>query len=141
MIRTIGILVAAGFIASSSRALAGEADDLQRMIDTAKQGANDLERLDEQQAVRDELTLLRVWLDNAWKLRSQQKYDEVRVVLDRCQAQGDMIRQKITASQLDREASQKEAQLKQLRTDIAKTREALQTAALQKASLEGRGSK
>jgi site-specific recombinase len=107
----------------SSVAAAGEADDLQRMIDTARQAANDLERLDEQKAVREELTLLRVWLDAAWRLRSEQKYDEVRVVLDRCQAQGDMIRQKIIAAKASSEAARKEDELKRVRDKIAKTME------------------
>jgi hypothetical protein len=128
----------AALLATAPLAVAGEADDLQRMIDVARQGGKDLERLDDRQAVRDELTLLNVWLDSAWKFRSEQKYDEVRVVLDRVQAQADMIRQKITAAQLDSEANQKEAELKRLRDEIAKTRAALQAATVQKAALEGR---
>src|SRR5690348_14759976 len=87
-----------GVLGPTSLAWAGEADDLQRMIESARQGAKDLETLDVQQAVRDELTLMGVWLNTAWQLRAQQKYDEVRIVLDRVQAQGDMIRQKIIAS-------------------------------------------
>jgi site-specific recombinase len=122
----------------SSIAVAGEADDLQRMIDTARQGASDLERLDEQKAVREEVTLLRVWLDAAWRLRSDQKYDEVRVVLDRCQAQGDMIRQKIQAAKASTDAVRKEEEVRRLRDKIAKTRDAIQAATLQKAALEGR---
>jgi hypothetical protein len=118
-------------------ARAGEADDLQRMIDVGKTVADDLERLDDQRAVREELTLLRVWLDSAWRLRSEQKYDEVRVVLDRTQAQGDMIRQQITAAKLSREAAQREAELAKLREDIAKTKQALQAATLERAALAG----
>jgi predicted nucleic acid-binding Zn-ribbon protein len=120
------------------RALAGEADDLQRMIEVARQGAKDLERLDAPGAVRDEVTTLNIWLDNAWKLRAQQKYDEVRVVMDRVQAQGEMIHEKITASQLSRDAAAKEGELKRVRAEIARTREAMQAAAVQKAALEGR---
>jgi hypothetical protein len=135
---SLAAAVAAALLATAPLAVAGEADDLQRMIDVARQGGKDLERLDDRQAVRDELTLLNVWLDSAWKLRSEQKYDEVRVVLDRVQAQADMIRQKITAAQLDNEANQKEAELKRLRDEIAKTRASLQAATVQKAALEGR---
>jgi hypothetical protein len=124
-------------LASSSIAVAGEADDLQRMIDTAKQATNDLERLDEQKAVREEITLARVWLDTAWRLRSDQKYDDVRVVLDRCQAQGDMIRQKILAAKATSEAVRKEDEVKRVREKIAKTKEAIQAATLQKAALGG----
>ena len=137
MIRIATILLGAS-LAFSSVALAGEADDLQRMIDTARQGANDLERLDELKASREDLTLLRVWLDAAWRLRSEEKYDEVRVVLDRCQAQGDMIRQRIAAAKLTLEATKKEDEVKRLQSLIAKTKEAIQTATLQKAALDGR---
>jgi hypothetical protein len=132
------ILAAVGLLGFSSVARAGEADDLQRMIDTAKQAANDLERLDDQKSVREEITLLRVWLDSAWRLRSEAKYDEVRVVLDRCQAQGDMIRQKILATKAVSEAARKEDYVRQLRERVAKTRDAIQAATLQKAALEGR---
>ena len=131
-------LAAAGTLSAiAPSAFAGEADDLQRMIDVARQGGKDLEHLDDRQAVRDELTLLTVWLDSAWRLRSEQKYDAVRVVLDRVQAQSDMIRQKITAAQLSREAEVKEAELKRLHEEIAKTRAALQAATVQRATLEG----
>jgi site-specific recombinase len=132
------ILGAVGLLGFSSLAVAGEADDLQRMIDSAKQAASDLERLDEQKAVREEVTLLRVWLDAAWRLRSDQKYDEVRVVLDRCQAQGDMIRQKILAAKASSEAARKEDEVRLLRDKIAKTKEAIQAATLQKAALDGK---
>jgi len=138
MSRLALILGAVVLLGSSSMAVAGEADDLQRMIDTAKTAANDLERLDEQKAVREEITLMRVWLDSAWRLRSDQKYDETRVVLDRCQAQGDMIRQKILASKASADAARKEDEVRKLRDKIAKTKQAIQDVTLQKAALEGR---
>jgi hypothetical protein len=141
MPRTVKILLAlaaAMAVVPAPAARAGEADDLQRMIEVARQGAKDLERLDDQGAVRDETTLLGVWLDHAWRLRSQQKYDDVRVVLDRVQAQAEMIHEKINAAQADREAAKREAELKRIRDEIARTREAIQAATLQKASLEGR---
>jgi hypothetical protein len=141
MLRTEKILAAlavATALAPVSRAHAGEADDLQRMIEVARQGAKDLERLDDGGAVRDEVTFLNVWLDNAWKLRAQQKYDDVRVMLDRVQAQAEMIHEKITAAQLTREAVKKEMELKRIRDEIVKTKEKLQAATLQKAALEGR---
>jgi hypothetical protein len=135
----LGAGVVLGGLAAAPNALAGEADDLQRMIDGARQGAKDLERLDDQQAVRDEITLLGVWIDHAWRLRAQQKYDEVRLVLDRVQAQAEMIHEKITAAQLLAEAAKKEAEVKRIRDEIAKTKEALQAATIQKAALEGKG--
>jgi hypothetical protein len=132
------VLVVVGWLGLPSRARAGEADDLQRMIDAARTGANDLERLDDQKAVREEITLMRVWLDTAWRLRSDQKYDEVRVVLDRTQAQGDMIRQKIISVRASSEAARKEEEVRTLRAKIAKTKEAIQAATLQKAALGGK---
>jgi hypothetical protein len=117
--------------------LAGEADDLQRMIDTAKEAANDLERTDDQKAAREDITLHRVWTDAAWRLRSDQKYDEVRVVLDRCQAQRDMIRQRISAAKAVAEATRKEADVRRMRERVAKIRDAIQAATLQKAALGG----
>lgn len=121
----------------SSIAVAGEADDLQRMIDTAKEATNDLERTDDLKAAREDITLHRVWIDTAWRLRSDQKYDEVRVVLDRCQAQRDMIRQKIFASKAVAEADRKEAHVREMRDKIAKIKAAIQAATLQKAALGG----
>jgi len=131
------ILGAVGLLGLSSIAVAGEADDLQRMIDTAKEDTNDLERTDDLKAAREDITLHRVWIDTAWRLRSDQKYDEVRVVLDRCQAQRDMIRQKIFASKAVAEANRKEADVKKVRDKIARTKEQIQAATLQKAALGG----
>ena len=131
------ILGVVGLLGFSSIAVAGEADDLQRMIDTAKEAANDLERTDEQKAAREDITLHRVWTDTAWRLRSDQKYDDVRVVLDRCQAQRDMIRQRIAAAKAVAEATRKEAEVQRMREKIAKIKEAIQAATLQKAALGG----
>ncbi len=131
-------LVAFIFCGSGEGAFAGEADDLQNMINRARQGASDLELRDERSVVRDEITLLRVWLDEAWAFRSAQKYDEVRAVLDRCDAQGDMVRQKILASLLAAQVAQKDAALKKLRNKIDETKKAIQAATLQKAALEAR---
>jgi hypothetical protein len=119
-------------------ARAGEADDLQRIIEDGRQTANDLERLDEQKAVGTELTFLRTWLDRAWSLRSQEKYDAVRVVTDRCKAQADMIREKITASKLAAQADQKEAEVVRARATLERTKKALEAAKIQKYRLEGK---
>jgi hypothetical protein len=131
------ILGAVGLLGFSTIAMAGEADDLQRMIDTAKEATNDLERTDDLKAAREDITMHRAWIDTAWRLRSDQKYDEVRVVLDRCQAQRDMIRQKIFASKAVAEAMRKEAEVQRVREKIAKTKDAIQAATLQKAALGG----
>jgi hypothetical protein len=119
-------------------AAAGEADDLQAMIDRARNGVTDLERLDEKGAARDEVAVLRNWLDESWRLRSEHKYDDVRIVLDRCDAQAEMIRQKIQASKLVAQAVEKEEKVARQRADNDKTRKAIEQARLLKASLEGK---
>ncbi|MGA9652408.1 MAG: hypothetical protein WBV96_00720 [Polyangia bacterium] len=119
-------------------ARAGEADDLQRIIEDNRQTANDLERLDEQKAAGTELTFLRTWLDRAWNLRSQEKYDEVRVITDRCKAQADMIREKITAAKLGAQAAQKETEVARKRATLDRTKKALEAARVQKIRLGGK---
>jgi hypothetical protein len=125
-------------IAAASPAQGGEADDLQNMINRARQGASDLDRLDERGAVKDETARLRVWLDEAWKLRSEQRYDETRMVLDRCDIQAEMVRHKILASQLAGEASEKEAALKQTRANVEKLKRSIAAAQAQRAALEAK---
>ena len=119
-------------------ARAGEADDLQRQIDYLKQTTNDLERQDDQKAVTTDLTMMRAWLDNAWTLRSQEKYDEVRIVLDRCEAQANMVRQRLNAAKLAAQATAKEDEVKRARSQLARTKKALENAKIQKARLEGK---
>jgi len=117
---------------------AGEADDLQRIIEDSRQTANDLERLDERKTAGTDLTVLRMWLDQAWSLRSQEKYDDVHTVTDRCRAQADMIREKITASKLAAQADQKEADVARARATLEKTKKALENAKVQKIRLEAK---
>jgi hypothetical protein len=117
---------------------AGEADDLQRQIDYLKQTANDLERQDEQKVVTTDVTMMRSWLDNAWTLRSQEKYDEVRIALDRCEAQANMVRQRLVAAKLTAQATAKENEVKRARNQLERTKKALENAKTQKARLEGK---
>jgi hypothetical protein len=126
------------FLAMPALARAGEADDLQRQIDYLKQTATDLERQDDQKAVATDITMMRSWLDNAWTLRSQEKYDEVRVVLDRCDAQANMVRQRLQAAKLAAQATAKEDEVKRAKSQLARTKKALENARLQKARLEGK---
>jgi hypothetical protein len=126
------------FLAVPVAARAGEADDLQRQIDYLKQTTNDLERQDDQKAVTTDLTMMRAWLDNAWTLRSQEKYDEVRIVLDRCEAQANMVRQRLNAAKLAAQAAAKEDEVKRARSQLARTKKALENAKIQKARLEGK---
>ena len=126
------------FLAVPVMARAGEADDLQRQIDYLKQTTNDLERQDDQKAVSTDVTMMRSWLDNAWTLRSQEKYDEVRIVLDRCEAQANMVRQRLTAAKLSAQAAVKEDEVKRARSQLSRTKKALENAKIQKARMEGK---
>jgi methylphosphotriester-DNA--protein-cysteine methyltransferase len=117
---------------------AGEADDLQRQIDYLKQTTSDLERQDEQKTVATDVTFMKSWLDTAWTLRSQEKYDEVRGLLDRCEAQAQMIRQLITAAKMNAQATAKENDLRKARTRLANTKKAVENAKINKARLEGK---
>jgi len=125
-------------LAAPVMARAGEADDLQRQIDYLKQTTNDLERQDDQKAVATEITVMRSWLDNAWNLRSQEKYEEVRIILDRCEAQAHMVRQLLIAATLSAQADAKEDEVKRARAQLARTKKALENAKVQKARLEGK---
>lgn len=139
--RLLGFFLAASILGSAlipGPALAGEADDLQVMIDRARNGVPDLERQDERGAARDEASVLRLWLDEAWRLRSEQKYDEVRIVLDRCDAQAEMIRQKIQAAKLSAQAAERESALQRVRENIEKTRRDILKATTDKAAIEAR---
>jgi outer membrane murein-binding lipoprotein Lpp len=71
-------------------------------------------------------------------LRSQEKYDEVRVVVDRCKAQADMIREKITAAKLAAQAAQKEADVARARATLERSKKALEDAKVQKIRLGGK---
>jgi predicted site-specific integrase-resolvase len=126
------------FLAVPVMARAGEADDLQRQIDYLKQTTTDLERQDDQKAVSSDIMMMRSWLDNAWTLRSQEKYDEVRIILDRCEAQANMVRQLLTAAKLSAQASAKEDEVKRARSQLARTKKAVENAKIQKARLEGK---
>jgi len=126
------------FLAVPVMARAGEADDLQRQIDYLKQTTTDLERQDDQKSVASDIMMMRSWLDNAWTLRSQEKYDEVRIILDRCEAQANMVRQLLTASKLSAQAAAKEDEVKRARNQLARTKKAVENAKIQKARLEGK---
>lgn len=138
MTRYATMFLFVAFLAVPVAARAGEADDLQRQIDYLKQTTNDLERQDDQKAVSTDLTMMRAWLDNAWTLRSQEKYDDVRIVLDRCEAQANMVRQRLNASKLAAQAAAKEDEVKRARSQLARTKKALENAKIQKARLEGK---
>ncbi|HEY0707843.1 MAG TPA: hypothetical protein VGG33_13655 [Polyangia bacterium] len=134
----VGLLASLGLGLFAPPAFAGEADDLQAMIDRARNGVTDLERLDEKGAAKPEIATLRTWLNEAWTLRSEQKYDDVRIVLDRCDAQAEMIRQKTLAAKAMAQAAEKEGRVAKLRAEIEKARKGIEETKQQKAALEAR---
>jgi hypothetical protein len=125
-----------GLLGFGNRARADEDDDLQRQIDTQKTGASDLEHLDSRHAASPELQRLRDWLSQAWDLRNKHEPDSAREVLDRCLAQGDLIRQIIAAAQIRADVSDREATLQKTKDKIAHQRKALLDAQMQKKVLE-----
>ena len=138
MTRYATVFLFLAFLAVPLVARAGEADDLQRQIDYLKQTTSDLERQDDQKSVSSDIMMMRSWLDTAWTLRSQEKYDEVRISLDRCEAQANMVRQLLTAAKLSAQASAKEDEVKRARSQLARTKKAVENAKIQKARLEGK---
>jgi hypothetical protein len=138
MTRYATVFLFLAFAAVPLLAWAGEADDLQRQIDYLKQTTNDLERQDDQKAATTDVTMMRSWLDTAWTLRSQEKYDEVRIVLDRCEAQANMVRQRLTAAKLAAQATAKEDEVKRAKAQLARTKKALENAKIQKVRMEGK---
>ena len=113
-----------------------EAEDLKRQIESQRAAVSDLDRLDERHMVTDEITLLKSWLDEAWQEYSKEEYKKVREVVDRCIAQAELIRQKITAGKMTAYANDREAAVKHTREKIEKTKKALLDAQSTKKALE-----
>jgi hypothetical protein len=113
-----------------------EAEDLKRQIESQRAAVSDLERLDDRHMVTDEITLLRTWLDEAWSQYSKEEWKKVREVVDRCIAQAELIRQKITAAKMTAYANDREAAVKATRDKIARTRQQLLEAQSTKKALE-----
>ena len=120
-----------------AQALAGqEAEDLKRQIESQRAAVSDLERLDDRHMVTDEITLLKSWLDEAWQLYSKEDWKPVREVIDRCLAQAELIRQKITAAKMTAYANDREAAVKAMRAKIEQTKKQLLDAQSTKKALE-----
>jgi len=125
------------FLLTAGPALASqEAEDLKRQIESQRAAVSDLDRLDERRTVTDEITLLRSWLDEAWSQYSKEEWKRVREVVDRCIAQAELIRQKITAGKMTAYASDREAAVRAMRDKIEKTKKALLDAQSTKKALE-----
>lgn len=120
-----------------TQAFAGqEAEDLKRQIESQRAAVSDLERLDDRHMVTDEITLLKSWLDEAWQQYSKEEWKKVREVVDRCIAQAELIRDKITAAKMTAYASDREGQVRATREKIERTKKALLDAQSTKKALE-----
>ena len=119
------------------RALASrEAEDLKRQIESQRAAVSDLERLDERHLVTDEITLLRSWLDEAWNEYSKEEWKRVREVVDRCIAQAELIRNKITAAKMTAYASDREAAVRAMHEKVERTKRQLIEAQATKKAME-----
>ncbi len=131
-IGVMALLVLVGAQAFASQ----EAEDLKRQIESQRAAVSDLERLDDRHMVTDEITLLKSWLDEAWQQYSKEEWKKVREVVDRCIAQAELIRDKITAAKMTAYANDREAAVKATRAKIEQTRKALLDAQSTKKALE-----
>ena len=119
------------------QAFAGqEAEDLKRQIESQRAAVTDLERLDDRHMVTDEITLLKSWLDEAWQQYSKEEWKRVREVVDRCIAQAELIRDRITAGKMTAYANDREAAVRSTRERIERTKKALLDAQSTKKALE-----
>jgi hypothetical protein len=120
-----------------TQAFAGqESEDLKRQIESQRAAVSDLERLDDRHMVTDEITLLKSWLDEAWQQYSKEEWKKVREVVDRCIAQAELIRDKITAAKMTAYANDRESAVKATRDKIERTKKALLDAQSTKKALE-----
>ena len=125
-----------GLLPGAARAGNAQASDLKRQIDSQRAAVSDLERLDELHKVTGETTLLRSWLDEADAQHAKEKWDEVRLVLDRCIAQSELIRQKTLATKLQQKAEDRERAATASKDKLEATKKALAEAQTNKKALE-----
>jgi hypothetical protein len=135
--KTIRNGVMALLLLLGTQAVAGqEAEDLKRQIESQRAAVSDLERLDDQHMVTDEITMLKSWLDEAWQQYSKEEWKRVREVVDRCIAQAELIRDRITAGKMTAYANDREAAVRSTREKIERTKKALLDAQSTKKALE-----
>lgn len=112
---------------ATKRVFGDEADDLARQIDVHRADAKDMEQLDKWHTAVADLTLLRLWLDDAWDLRSKHQYNGVRELLDRVDAQANLIRQEIKLGDLAAEVDRRETVVKETQLKLVGARQTLVT--------------
>jgi hypothetical protein len=113
-----------------------EASDLRRQIDSARAAVADLERLDETHRTQGETTLLRAWLDEADAQHAHEEWDKVRLTLDRCIAQAELVRQKTIAFRLGAQADERERAARASKDKLERTKKDLVDATTTKKALE-----
>ena len=125
-----------GLVSVPAHANKAEASDLRRQIDSQRSAVADLERLDDTHKTTAETTLLRSWLDEADAQHAKEKWDDVRLTLDRCIAQAELIRQKTTAAKLMQRAEERERAAAASKEKLEATKKALADAQTNKKALE-----
>jgi hypothetical protein len=134
--RNILLLLVALSMPALAAANDREVNDLKRSIETHRGTVSDLDRQDAQRVAGDQLALLRSWIDEATTLLGKQKLDRVREVLDRLNAQEELIRQRLAAGAASAVARDREEALKALRDKIEQTKVDLEQATATKQDLE-----
>jgi hypothetical protein len=119
----------------ASGAYAGSAD-LQREIKAQQSAASDLAALDTGKVVQDEIALLKSWLDEAWNRQAKDQSSRARESLERCLAQSDLIRQKLTTAKAMADAASREKAAKDARDKLQRTKKALEDAIVKKKAME-----
>jgi hypothetical protein len=122
-----------GGVAHANKA---EAGDLRRQIDSQRAAVADLERLDDTHKTQGEAALLRACLDEADAQHAREQWDKVRLTLDRCVAQAELIRQKTVAFRIGAQADDRERAARMSKEKLERTKKELADAQTTKKALE-----
>jgi hypothetical protein len=115
---------------------AASSPDLDRQIQALKGTAADVEALDSDRRVREEIGVLKSWLDEASNYNARGAENTSRKFLDLCVGQTELIRQRLQTVKLQAEAADKRKTIADTKKQIQQTREAIEKAKQKKAVLE-----
>ncbi len=132
----IAASLAGGPLTRVAHAGKAEASDLKRQIDSQRAAISDLERVDDGRRASGEVALLRSWLDEADALHAKESWDKVRIALDRCIAQAELIRQKTLSGKLTAQAEEREKAAAASKDKLEHTKKQLADAQVNKKALE-----
>jgi hypothetical protein len=110
--------------------------DVERQITALRGTANDMEALDPERRVREEIGVLRQWLDEAWNYNSRGAESAAKRFLDLCVGQTELIRQRINTVKATLSADKRKQAVAETQQKIQQTRSAIEQAKLKKAALE-----